>query len=924
MKNTINPLNEIKSRLGKPYQDLDFLLEALKEVLSENGEDLMASQIPWVNDLPPRDPQKFTLKHIQLYSIVFQLVNIVEVNGAVQQRRQKESEGTLAGVRGLWADNFKELKEQGVPDSEISKWLRHIRVEPVLTAHPTEAKRATVLEHHRELYLLMVQRENGMYTENELKKIRLSIKLSLYRLWKTGEIFVEKPDIESELRNVVHYLTNVFPDVLEVLDGRMLQALEEEGYSTQRIKDECAFPRITFGNWVGGDRDGHPLVTAEVTAEALGLLRLNALVVIRRRLTSLVKNLSFAIHRHETSKAFQSRISEIESELGEKGELAIYRNKGEAFRQFVNLMITKMPLDTARGHATQVQEFEGCYMQKDELVDDLKLLKEELGSYGALIIAHNDLNSAIRCVDIFGFHLAALDIRQNSEFHDNAITELMIASGYSGEKYIDWDEARRQDFLNQELLSNRPFSHANMQLGSYAAAVVDVYRVVEKHISKYGLAGIGSFIVSMTRSLSDLLGVYVLARETGLTLNTDEGIVCTVPVVPLLETIEDLEAGPEILEAFLSHPFTKRSLEYLREKTNADVLVQQVMVGYSDSNKDGGILASQWNLYKAQAKLWEVGEKHNVNIRFFHGKGGSISRGAGPTHYFVGALPHSTINGDLRLTEQGETIEQKYANKVNAAYNLELLTASVTARTILGKNTTRTEYPLTATMNYLAAESKKVYSGLLHEEGFITFFREATPIDAIEMSKIGSRPSRRKGANSLSDLRAIPWVFSWSQSRFNMTSWYGLGTTLSRFKNDDADGYTKLKTLVKTDPFIRYVLTNVDTSLASTDEEIMKLYASLVRDENIRDKFLNLFLSELEKTRVVLMDILGKDIEERRPQHFFSNELRASIMNDLHAKQVALLKQWRNEKTQGKDDEQTLIALLTTINAIAGAMRNTG
>lgn len=919
----MNPLESVKNRLGKPYEDLEFLLIALKEVLIENGEEKMADQIPWINDLQPFEASDFTLKHIQLYSIVFQLLNTVEVNGAVQQRRQKESE-SLSSVHGLWASSFKTLTQLGVTNDNIAEHLTSIHVEPVLTAHPTEAKRATVLEHHRELYLLMVSRENEMYTDKELANIRLNIKLTLFRLWKTGEIFVEKPDIQSELRNVIHYLTNVFPEVIPMVDRRMTQALEEEGFSSEAIQEMGAFPMITFGDWVGGDRDGHPLVTAEVTTETLRQLRLNAMVVIRRCLTKLVKNLSFAVHRNETSEAFQNRIMVMEAELSEKAASAIERNKGEAFRQFVNLTLTKLPLDTARGHATQLSDFTGAYVEKSDLVEDLKLLKEELRIYGAISIANNDLNDAIRCVDIFGFHLAALDIRQNSEFHDRAISELMEASGYKGDPYIEWDEERRLEFLNEELLSNRPFTHGNMKLGDHAQAVVDVYKTVENHTQQYGLDGIGSFIVSMTRSLSDLLGIYVLAREAGLTIKTESGIVSTIPVVPLLETIEDLAAGPEILDAFLSHPFTKRSLNYHKEKKKAKLLIQQVMVGYSDSNKDGGILASQWNLYRSQSALTDTGKQHDVNIRFFHGKGGSISRGAGPTHYFIQALPHSSVNGNIRLTEQGETIEQKYANKVNAAYNLELLLASATAKTVNSKSTPKEPHPLADTMDFLAAESKKVYSALLREEGFIPFFRQATPIDAIEMSKIGSRPSRRKGMNSLDDLRAIPWVFSWSQSRFNMTSWYGLGTTLKNFETHNPEGFTELKKAVKTDPFLRYVLTNVDTSLAATDEEVMKMYASLVPDESLRDKFLTLFLKELEKTREVMFKLLGRDIEERRPQHYYSNVLRTSTMKYLHAKQVSLLRQWRKEKEDGNGEGPTLISLLTTINAIAGAMRNTG
>ncbi len=918
-------LAEIKDQLGKPYEDLYFLLEALKEVLSENGEETIAGQIPWINELSSEELTNLTPKHIQLYSLIFQLVNMVEVNGAVQQRRSKEDK-ELSSINGLWANQIKGLLALGLDGQQIAEHLPKVRIEPVLTAHPTEAKRATVLEHHRELYLLLVQRENTMYTRMELQNIRHNIKLSLYRLWKTGEIFVEKPDVPSELRNIMHYLVNVFPDVIPVLDRRMLQAWREAGLDRQLIYDQHAFPKVGFGNWVGGDRDGHPFVTAEVTANTLSQLRLNAMVVIRRRLNHLVRHLSFACDMEKASPSLRERAYQMIIQLGEDGEPALSRNKGEAFRQFLNLIMAKMPLDTKRGHATELKEFPGAYVTAAEMLADLKLLKSALLDFGAKAIAEDEVINAIRTVETFGFHLARLDIRQNSAFHDNAIAQLMNAAGLNGQDFLNWDETKRLEFINKELQSNRPFAHAKSSLGPNAQAVVECLYQVEQHVANYGTEGIGSFIVSMTRSLSDLLVVYLLARECGLTRQTDEGLVCIIPVVPLLETIEDLENGPEILRSFLLHPYTKRSLAYLQNTRQEEEKVQQVMVGYSDSNKDGGILASQWGLFKAQSKLSQVGRELDVKIRFFHGKGGSISRGAGPTHYFISALPHSTVNGDIRLTEQGETIAQKYANKVNAEYNIELLTASTTAKYIRGKYTERKEHPLADLIDKMASESKKHYSALMHEEGFIPFFREATPIDAIESSRIGSRPSRRSGAHSLEDLRAIPWVFSWSQSRFNMTSWYGLGTTLSNLKKNDAKAYAEFKKATGHDPFIRYVLTNVDTSLAATDEGIMTKYASLVTDQKIRDKFLNLFLAELKLTREALHDLLGKDISERRVSHYYSNKLRASLLQHLHDRQVALLKTWRAVKDQNdaEKNERTLLDLLITINAIAGAMRNTG
>jgi len=915
---------ETRQKLGKPYNDLMFLLEALKNVLIENGESEMAQDIPWVNPIEKIELDHITPRHLQLYSLVFQLVNMTEINGAVQARRSAEHE-SLDSVNGLWARHITKLKKTGVTDGEIVQSLLEVHVEPVLTAHPTEAKRITVLEHYRELYVLLVQRENSMYNDLEQANIYHNIQQALYKLWKTGEIYLEKPDVPSELRNVLHYLVNVFPEVLSILDRRLLQAARYHDLDTEALVSKKAFPTLSFGNWVGGDRDGHPLVTAEVTRDTLLQLRLNAFVVIKRKLSRLVQQLSFACPIEELPLKVRERMDEMVREIGEEGRDHLDRNKGEAFRQFINLMVSKLPVEMMRGHATQLAEVKGAYIHSRQLINDLELLQEALIQYGAKSTAYDDVFQAIRVVQTFGFHLAALDIRQNSAFHDKAVEQLLEASQAEETDFSSWSEEKRLDFLNKELASGRPFVTPKAELGLQAKTVMECMRTVEAHTAVYGTNCIGSFIVSMTRSLSDLLVVYLLAREAGLTQMTDAGMICKIPVVPLLETIDDLEAGPDILEQFLSHPFTQRSLHYFKETGQTDVLRQQVMVGYSDSNKDGGIMASQWNLYKAQYRLSEVGNKYGIKITFFHGKGGSISRGSGPTHYFIEALSHSALQGSVRLTEQGETIAQKYANKVNAAYNLELLAAGALNKTVLDKRRERKFHPHADIIETLARNSKKYYEEMMQKEGFISFFRQATPIDAIETSKIGSRPAKRTGASSLEDLRAIPWVFSWSQARFNMTSWYGIGSALAELERDQNDKYKTIKESLRDDPFLRYVFTNVDTSLNATDENIMRAYAHLVKDEKLRDKFLNLYLKELELTRKHLLDIIGKGISERRKSHYYSTLLRASLMEPLHHKQIALLKKWRQEKEDNSDRaEKTQVEIMLTINAIAGAMRSTG
>ncbi len=915
-------LSILQSRLGKPYEDLEFLLVALKEILTENDEEEMALKVPLINEEHPAE--HMTDREIQLYSLVFQLVNMVEINGAVQHRRRTEDHA-MSDVSGLWADNLSKLISRGYTTDDLKQQLRKIHIEPVLTAHPTEAKRATVLEHYRELYLLLVQRENQMYTENEIVNIRHNIKLTLYRIWKTGEIYIEKPRVEDELNNVLHYLVNVFPEVIPMLDRRLIQAWQYVGKDKKDLLVDHAFPDVTFGDWVGGDRDGHPLVTHEVTAHTLEQLRLHAFVVLRRRLNELVKRLSFSHHVSKASHEMQERMREMVHELKDRGHPAMERNKGEVFRQFVNLVITKLPVDTKRGHATALADLAGSYIHSSELRKDLELLQKELIDYGAQSIAYDDVFVAIRLLETFGFHLAKVDVRQNSAFHDKAVSQLLEATHLDDTDFGSWSEEKRLEMLNNELESNRPFLPYNVALDDEAGKVIAAYKEIENHVGKYGADGIGSFIVSMTRSVSDLLVVYLLAREAGLTKRTEDGLVCVIPVVPLLETIEDLENGPEILEQFLAHPFAQRSLKYIARQNSRPVL-QQVMVGYSDSNKDGGIMASQWHLYKAQYKLSNIGREHGIDIQFFHGKGGSISRGAGPTHYFIRALAHSALSGSIRITEQGETISQKYANKVNAVYNLELLVATTYFKVSADSRETPRFHPLADILEFMAQESKKRYEELMRTEGFIPYFRQATPIDAIENSKIGSRPAKRTGANSLEDLRAIPWVFSWSQARCHMTSWYGIGSTLHLLKETRPEDYETFKKATRQDPFIRYVLTNVDTSLAATDEEIIGHYASLVEDPKLRDKFLKMFLDELRLTKDHLHNLLEMPIEERRENHYYSNELRASLMDKLHRNQVRFLSEWRKKKNgeDGSDIEQVQTSLMLTINALAGAMRNTG
>jgi len=911
----VNSVREIN--LEKIHSDLQFIMDCFQEVLEMLGEQELAKQLPWQKGYSPSEIVHQPHRTAQAYSIAFQLLNMVEENASVQMRRKVEIEGNLAEVSGLWEQNLDRLKKHGLTDQQIAENIARILIEPVLTAHPTEAKRATVLEHHRRLYLLLVKRENQIWTPSEREEIRETIKVELERLWRTGEIYLEKPDVASERRNVIHYLHNVFPLVLPELDRRLRYAWQTMGCDPTLLDTPFQLPRLSFGNWVGGDRDGHPLVTATITQQTLADLRQAALHLLKQQLTDLTVRISLSERLQIPPPQLLEYIVAEAGLLGERGQQAIARNPGEPWRQSVNLMMAKLPIEDIGASIAS-----SAYQSAAELMMDLVMLRQNLLAVNAKHIVKMDVDPVIRTLQTFGFHLAVLDIRQNSRFHDLAVTQLISAAGLEETHFSQWDEARRLQFLNQELLSIRPFTRPDLSLEFEAAAVLSCYRAVLEHIQQNGPDGLGALIVSMTRSLSDLLVVYLLAREVGLAIHTDEGLVCQLPVVPLFETIDDLQKAPQILDRFLAHPLTQRSLVYQQELRGLEQPVQQVMIGYSDSNKDGGMFASLWSLYRAQDALAEIGRRHKVRIRFFHGRGGTISRGAGPTHRFINALPHSSLNGDLRMTEQGETIAQKYANRLNGAYNLELLIAGVTGTTLQHKHSEKQINPLESVMDKLAEKSRQAYEGLLKTQGFVTFFRQATPIDVIEASRIGSRPARRTGQQTITDLRAIPWVFSWGQARFYVSGWYGVGTALEWLLTEDPSMFESVREQNFTWSPLHYIISNAATSIATADLEIMHAYAGLVADISVRDRVMGFIDTEYQRTQQMLENIYAGPLSERRPNIHQLLVLRQQGLRALHYQQIELLQQWRS--ASDVENQEILPQLLLTVNAIASGLRTTG
>lgn len=938
-------------QLDKIRDDLSFLHQCFVDMLHDIGEHDVARVLngEQAQDQEQVHEQARPETISKAFSLYFQLITIAEENAAVQLRRSLEEEHGLARISGLWGKTLHNLKESGIEESEILRTLPQTTIEPVLTAHPTESKRSTIIDQLRMIYLLMVKRENQVWTKYEREQIEAEIKTAIQRLWFTGQVFLQKPSIGDEFKNVLHYLSNVFPEVIHMLDQRLRDAWKEVGFNTDALEHWKQLPKIGFGNWVGGDRDGHPFVTADVTRDTLLELRKQALHLLHQDLVELSGNISVSRFEADVPEALSERIQELAEAAGESGKEALERNQNEPWRQFINLMRLLLPL-SAEQEPLLKPEAGRYYTGPEQVLADLELLTRSLHEIKADHVIKNDIEPLARRLETFGFHLAALDIRQNSSFHDKAVAQLLSAAGIEdGMNFAEWPEDKRVAFLTEELKTSRPFVRQTHGLGTEADAVLACYRVLYKYVNSYGPSGIGSLIVSMTRSLSDLLVVYILCREAGLMKmqsGDDKGLACVLPIVPLLETIEDLEQGPAILEKFLSHPVTRRSFALRRSRSHSNDDVLQIMVGYSDSNKDGGILASLWSLNIAQRKLTEVGKKHEVRIRFFHGRGGTISRGAGPTHRFLAGLPAGSIQGDMRLTEQGEVISQKYANKVTALYNLELLQAGTAGSTLRPTDMgSGGGYPddssqnkadsapdsdlreqLDTIVNKLYSYSLESYQKLVKNDDFVKFFAEATPIDIIESSSIGSRPARRTGKRSFGDLRAIPWVFSWSQARFFLTGWYGVGSALARLKEEDTAGFELLcKHAVRFMPF-RYIITNASSAIALTDLEITKEYCGLVKDKVLAEYYRKEIEDEFHRTRDMLEVLYGQKLSERRPRMYQMIGFRSERLKSLHRLQIRQLKTWRKLKQEGHEEEaqKMLPDLLLVLNAIASGLGTTG
>ena len=861
------------------------LVERLVQLLRRQGQDTAVELL--VQGFSKRSKQALSAPEIQAISYYFQLLNLAEEHVANHMRRKREAALGPAAEAGHWASYFKRLKELDIQAEAVRKKLATVEVEPVFTKHPTEAKRWSVLRIHRDIVELLEAREN-CETDYELSESTDHLDALIERLWLTGELFSQKPKIADELSNLLYYLTQVLPETQEKLDANLSHAFKQAWPDAAQLEGQ-ELPLLHFGSWVGGDRDGHPFVTSETTSRTLATLRKNAVRILHERFDALAMKLAFTTAQTPAPDALKKQLAEAHAE----------HLSDEPWRAYVRLLSKQLEAVPA-----------------SETSNRLNLLKKWLIEAGAECVVETYVAPLARLFDCIGLHLARIDIRQNSSYYEKALGQLLESAGIESESdYQLRDEAQRIELLNAELNNPRPLTHSSTPLPAEAEEVRKTLSVVAEQVAQNGCHTVGALIVSMTRELSDLLTVYVLCKEVGLTADNGNGLQCVLPVVPLFETYEDLERAPGITQAFLEHPVTQRSLEG-QERPR-----MMIMLGYSDSNKDTGILGSQWALLRAQQELVAVGIKYGVDMQFFHGRGGTVGRGAGPTHRFLEAVPQHALRGGLRLTEQGEVIGQKYNTIKTATANLEYLVAGTLGARLLSSSRNDDMTELNDLMSKLAGYSQVRYKTFLQTEGFMQFYRQVTPIDAIEQSRIGSRPSRRTGQATLDDLRAIPWVFSWNQSRYYLPGWFGVGTALSKLEQEDPEAMLYLRENWQSTAFLRYIFYNIESSFNSADPKWMNAYAQLVSDETLRTHFHGTIMEEHALTKAQLTKLFGQPLEDRRPRFWKTLQAREAPLQVLHTQQIELLRQMRSE--DGPSAE-TVESLLLVINAIASGLRTTG
>jgi phosphoenolpyruvate carboxylase len=874
-----------------------------------------------IDRLPPAIVEQV----IRAYSIYFSLVNVAEEDFQHRQRRRSVRKKGYADWTGSFFHTLSEFRRDGITAGELQQLLDQLAYMPVFTAHPTESKRRTIMHLQRRLFEIIDDLTDPRIGGWEKDALTKELQVQIDILWQTNEVREKRPDVIDEIKLGLSFFQRSLYEAITIeyrhLEKAISRVYGEDEFGNPVLK---APSFIQFGSWIGGDRDGNPFVTPDTTRKAL---RMHAAEILGEYCTQVIELSRFLTHSLrfcKPSEAFMQSLLEDESkgirafdEKRDRFEEEIYRRKlyYMHYRLRANLDTVKARL---AGH--RVDDNEHCYKSPRQFLDDLYLIHESLCSHGDHAVANGQLKDLIRLAETFGFHMLKLDIRQESTRHSETLQEVFRQAGIVD--YLELPEKSRLQFLSDQIGSGLKPDIDLDDLSPSARDTLQVFQVMREMREEISEDAFGCYVISMTHQASHVMEVIYLAYLAGLVGRRHGEWFCHVMVSPLFETIEDLSHIGDVLDSLLGNTLYRKLLQ-------AAGGVQEVMLGYSDSCKDGGIVSAAWGLYQAQKKVIAITDTHGVQCRMFHGRGGTIGRGGGPTHDAILSQPHGTVHGQIKFTEQGEVLSNKYSNAETAFYELSM---GVTGLMKASLHSIRPQpvdhHRFHEDMQRLSDYSEQAYRALTDDTpGFFEYFYEATPVREIGLMNIGSRPSHRRMEDpSKSSVRAIPWVFGWAQSRHTLPAWYGLGSALGRWLEEHPEkGLERLREMFKHWPFFSAMISNSQMALFKADMRIAEQYAGLVRNRELARTVFEMVRSEYERTVGHVLEVA--DIEyllADDPLLYLSLTRRDPYLDPLGYIQINLLKKYRDEETEEHQREEWRSAVLSSINAIAAGMRNTG
>jgi len=869
------------------------------------------------------DPQAIT-QVIRAFAIYFNLVNIAEEDFLHRLRRVSVREHGHAAWVGSFNHTVEEFKDRGVGAEDLRTLFDSLSYKPVFTAHPTESRRRTVMYHQRQVFTIIDRLTDTRLSPFERDELIDALQRLIEILWLTNEVRSNKPTVIDEIKFGLHYFQRSLFEAVKI-DYRHLERAVTRFYG----EDEFANPVvkvpsfIEFGSWIGGDRDGNPHVTPGTTRTALLMQAEEIFTEHLRQIYNLTQVLTLSTRWFTPGEDFLRRLRDDEAMGYEAFDRRRDQFEEEIYRRKLYYMHHRLRHNLAQVRAELQGEAPGdtehAYADLQDFLDDLYSIRDSLLSHGEYATANGELKDCIRVAETFGFHLTSLDLRQESTRHTVAVEEILRLT--EGLDYAGLDETARMDLLASRIAGGEVPLIDRAELGDDNRQTLEVFELVREMRPRLGRRCIGSYVISMTHQASHIMEVMYLAFLAGLAGRADGALYCELEVAPLFETIEDLEHIDTVLDTLLANEVYRQLIELTGGR-------QEVMLGYSDSCKDGGIMSAAWGLYRAQQKVVQITSRHGLQCRMFHGRGGTITRGGGPTHEAIMAQPPRTLFGQIKFTEQGEVLAHKYGNAETANYELAMgITGLMKATMVTLQNGGADYAAYHADMQSLAALSEGSYRRLTDDTpGFFEYFYESTPVSEIGLMNIGSRPShRRRGDLSKSSVRAIPWVFGWSMSRTMMPAWYGVGDAIEQWADEEAQRWDRLREMNRRWPFFAAMISNLQMSLFKSDMRMALEYSKLCTDEKLAKTIYGMIRDENQRSREAVLKIAELDkLLANDPVLTLSLSRRDPYLDPLAYLQVELLRKYRDENQPEADRMQWQAALLSSINAIPEGLRNTG